>query len=1236
MASITRSAHAITCNNDLGLWGSGPDVSACESIYNDTSWGQSVENFGTYLKSIQNSGANLGDLTISRGINNDGAMTGSPYAIQNTADGRIFSGVAGIRNIVTLNGSTSAIQNEGNSVIVGNNISLTGGPTYGIYNEGLIGASGLNGISNQGIIGAADYGSDLGNGFSSSAGIYNTRSGIIYGANVAINNNNNNSSTIQSIIRSQAPTLYPLDPISSLSSGIYNDGSISSTGKAVYNGTYLTNKISSITTSGDFSQLLSGPYSLENPSSIKGSTAQAHWDGSILTISDAGSGYDGAAPSSLHIGYDVNSNPLTLDIITTLSPTYIGDVIYGVSQGIWNDTNGNISGNNYGIHNDGIIGQSGLTGFSTKGIQNQGIINSGNGTAIFNSTSGYIIGSQSAIENFALATISGATQGILNQGYILSDTEAITNSGMISSSNLTGSAIQNSNTLGGAYASIYNNGDISGTRYGILNGGSIGYVDLSGDTSSMGIENAFGGTIGASAINGIGIQNSQGANIFGSSNNNSFGSIENSGSILGSLHAISNDGSIGYISLGNLTGIIGIQNHGNIGNASTTGAGIQNTGSIFGVNHGIYNRSNGIIQGQTYGISNSGSIGQASTYESIWGIENWGTIQSNGINSIAAIYNASTGIITGSAPHGALGGGILNETSGAILGNIKNEGTIKNILNLGRITGNITNSGNIEAVNVSTGTFEGSVYNSGHIEELYLGSHTLFLTGNNSATLGPGANYDSGATINIGSQTTTASFTSTSASQFSDPTNMLNNFNINAGSTFNAYEGTSVIRSTEFTNNGTLSIKANSQLTVDLGVSPAAYTHNGLINIGINGSSSGQLIILGGAMFNGSIGILPGSVVSEGTYASIIKNDASGSVTDTTLTAANPYYVYNRRKYSYEAILNDSDTDFPFAFDLRFTDIGAAGPAASDTQAAIKNTVARLRGTFNVASHASGFANMNTYDCNLFDKNNMCISVGGRYTTVDNPSNNNSSAVVVLGYKASPNMRIGGFLDQSVHHSTPQGLHVSNKNPLVGAFAIWNQSQDGLGFQMKLANTYQDKDISTVRDVIGTSEAGRGNTNLNIQSYVAELSYAFNHQDKLIVRPYFALRHTKMKQDAFTESGVDNPLSVAKLNDRALTSLLGAKFNYAMTPRLNLVGSLGVEQDLTRKVDQFVATSSNIEGLSAEAFSSKVDRTRAVASIGAYYAVQKNQRVSMDVYFQESAFGGRNSTTGYLNYMIGF
>lgn len=317
-----------------------------------------------------------------------------------------------------------------------------------------------------------------------------------------------------------------------------------------------------------------------------------------------------------------------------------------------------------------------------------------------------------------------------------------------------------------------------------------------------------------------------------------------------------------------------------------------------------------------------------------------------------------------------------------------------------------------------------------------------------------------------------------------------------------------------------------------------------------------------------------------------------------------------------------------FSYDYIF------GPSAADTQASLNTQARKLRSTFNSVMASANFANMNTYDCNLFDKNNMCISAGGRYTNIDNPSSNNSAAVVVLGYKVNSNIRIGGFLDQSVNNNTPTGINVSNKNPMMGVFAVWNKNADGLGYQVKIANAYQDKDVTTTRDVINTSEAGTGKTNLNTQSYVGELSYAFNYQDSTIVRPYFALRYTNIKQDAYTETGVDNPLSYAKLGDRSTTALMGVKLNHALTPRTNLTASLGIEQDVNHKTDQL--TASGVAGLTSENFNNNIKRTRPVASAGAYYAVAKNQRLSGEVYYQQLPFQSTGSATAYVNYMIGF
>jgi uncharacterized protein with beta-barrel porin domain len=274
------------------------------------------------------------------------------------------------------------------------------------------------------------------------------------------------------------------------------------------------------------------------------------------------------------------------------------------------------------------------------------------------------------------------------------------------------------------------------------------------------------------------------------------------------------------------------------------------------------------------------------------------------------------------------------------------------------------------------------------------------------------------------------------------------------------------------------------------------------------------------------------------------------------------------------------------------------------------------------------------YDCNVFDAKGMCISAGGRYSTVDNPSSNSSAAVVTLGYKVSPNIRIGGFLDQSVNNNTPTGVDLSNNNPMMGAFLYWNQNPDTLGYQVKIANAYQDKDLSTIRDVIGSSEAGLGKTSINIQSYVGELSYAFMFKENTLVRPYFALRHTNIKQDGYTETGVDNPLTYASVKDRTTSALMGVKLKHAITPKTNLTGSLGVEQDLNHKIDDLSV--SGVDGLTSENLSGRLHRTRPVASIGATYDIAKTQRLSAEVLVQQLPFQSTTGATAYFNYMIGF
>ena len=338
--------------------------------------------------------------------------------------------------------------------------------------------------------------------------------------------------------------------------------------------------------------------------------------------------------------------------------------------------------------------------------------------------------------------------------------------------------------------------------------------------------------------------------------------------------------------------------------------------------------------------------------------------------------------------------------------------------------------------------------------------------------------------------------------------------------------------------------------------------------------------------------------------------------------------------------LNNMITTFsnPVALAFAYSFIyGPAGPSAFDTQSSMQYQASQLRSAFNTQTVAANFA-LN-YDCNVFDAKGLCISAGGRYTTIDNPNINHSAATVALGYKVNPNIRIGAYLDQNINISNPTGIDISNNTPLMGLYAVWNKEQSGLGYQVRLANTYQDKDISQTRTIFDTSEAGSGRSSLKSQSYLAELSYAFQYQDKTIVRPYAGLRYTHLKQDGYTEDTSDtvtDPLTVDALRDKGSTALLGIKINRSLTDKATLTAQLGLEQDLHHKVGNYSATDLNGNELTAIAFNSNIKRTRPVASIGAFYDVTKTQRASATINYLQTAFQSTGSTTAFFNYMIGF
>ena len=401
------------------------------------------------------------------------------------------------------------------------------------------------------------------------------------------------------------------------------------------------------------------------------------------------------------------------------------------------------------------------------------------------------------------------------------------------------------------------------------------------------------------------------------------------------------------------------------------------------------------------------------------------------------------------------------------------------------------------------------------------------------------------------------------------------------------------------------------------------------------GYGSQDLTILGNS-YTLKLGILtvPGSGI-------VVYDDISAILSGSTVTLSG-YALRTDARSTASVKLGDFSTEVlslsgagynSFSFSYSFA------PSAASTLTSIQSASYGIASQFAGFAMSTNYANLNTYDCGLFDQDGGCFSVGGRYSDVNGNNNTDSSSsalVVVGGYKLNNHFRVAGFIDQQANSSTPNGITLDNKGPMVGMSLVWNQHPDHLGYQVKVANAYQSKDLSITRTATGDAEAGRGDTEIEVQSYVAEVSYQFSDGVKTFYRPYFALRRAIIKQDGYTETDVDNPLTFNTLEDKSTTVIMGMKAKYKLSNQVTLNGALGVEHDVDNDIDKLQATSSTITGLTAVDINSSINKTRPVATMGATYHISPNQTLSAQTQYQELAYTSTSAKTAYVNYTVGF
>jgi len=529
------------------------------------------------------------------------------------------------------------------------------------------------------------------------------------------------------------------------------------------------------------------------------------------------------------------------------------------------------------------------------------------------------------------------------------------------------------------------------------------------------------------------------------------------------------------------------------------------------------------------------------------------------------------------------------DNSGAI-GTLNNAGTISGvgavIGNSGTIT-HLINSGVI----TSTGTGF-AVFNTGTIDE-FINSGTI-----SSGVTGYGGTVGLWGNINTLTNTGTIS-------------------GVNAVSIFNDGRVLTTLNN--------LQGAAGSALTYG-GALPINY------NIIIGGVNNyGQLSVAANNSYQGGnssfvFGVHSSSTVNNNyLYTAVLSGVSASNITNLVgSTATGTYGIYHWTL--------SLETGSSTVWDLLF---GSLGPSGDDTKLSLQLTANSLKSVY--ALQTASITNGLTYDCNVFDKEGICVSAGGRYDRVNTGDTHASNGLLIGSYKVDANTRVGAWVDQNLSASSATGVNLNNGNPMFGVFGVWNADKSGNGFEARLSAGYGDKDLTTTRQVIGTSEAGTGKTRLNTQGVSAVVSYNFSVAADLTVSPYLGARYTRVNANAYTEatsSAVTAPLTYGALKQETTTAMVGLKASARMSPECGVFGSVGAELDTSNKGNNYSAT--GVDGLTSIAFNADAKRLRGVASVGTYYDLDKTQRISLNAVYREEAFQKVNTLSTMATYTAGF
>jgi hypothetical protein len=299
-----------------------------------------------------------------------------------------------------------------------------------------------------------------------------------------------------------------------------------------------------------------------------------------------------------------------------------------------------------------------------------------------------------------------------------------------------------------------------------------------------------------------------------------------------------------------------------------------------------------------------------------------------------------------------------------------------------------------------------------------------------------------------------------------------------------------------------------------------------------------------------------------------------------------------------------------------------------------RNCVASLVEKGLNAVAGGNFAHMNTYDCDTFGSSGRCFSLGGRHTSISDPRSDVTGLVMVYGKKVSDHIRWGSFVHSNVSYNTPANFLLSNKTPLIGFYAVWNENADHTGLQLKIGNSYQAINATILREQLGVSEAARGETVITAKDLIVELRNNIKVSESVTFTPYGASRFSDKYQSGYTETDAQLPLTFNEVFESSWVAIGGIKFKKKTYAGSSVYGTIGMEQDISHNVSTL--SPSGVSGITTVDLTKNHNATRAVLAVGYDLKLTHNAILRLKFQYQELPYQDMTEENTYVSYNLLF